>query len=850
LDRGADADDLAAAVDATRREPGLSAAVHGALEGSADPVRMLRRAVDALVPSYADACEVDVRNDSEVVRIVAAVDPKWARRRELAPLATEDAAQPIAAVLGGGPARLLDLSAPGDEPLFGAPDDPSSVRSLGVTTAMVAPVLARGSTVGSLAVGRGPSGRRFEPADLPVAVDLGRRLGLAWHNAVLLAERASILASLHDGLAVTDAAGVVLEVNQRWVEMTGFEASACVGAGMPYPWWPSADEHPEALAEAGAGAAEALATGRVEQRVVLKRADGSFFPALVSVSPVVDGTSSERRGFVVSIKDVTGWEAARGDLLALQRTTAALAGARSRRDVAEVVLDEAMARVGADAGLVLLLAGDGRHLEVVGHRGLSPDEVEAWSEVPIDRATPSVYAARDGRLVTIPDAETLSATFPGLAEWWAASGIAAAAAVPVMRAGRVEGTLTLSWRSPRVLAPTERSLLEAIAGQCGHALHRAEGYEAEKRTSQVLQRRLLSDVPIVDARATIVTRYRPANADLAVGGDWYDVVPLGPDRLAVVVGDVVGSGIDAAAIMGQLRSALRGIVAVEAEPVLVLESLDRLAASIDGASGATVCYADIDLAAGRARVSRAGHPPPVVVGASGGARLLDEHPDPPVGFARWPRRAVDVALGPGDALLLYTDGLVERRGTLLTDRLYVLVAAVEAARRDVLDDLVDDVLAACGEEAPRRDDIAVLAVRDEPAGAERLRTVMPARARSLAPARHELRDWLHGAGVSETRVDDLVLATSELLTNAVEHAYRSPSVVPGLVSLAAHLAGDEVVVEVRDAGSWKPQPSGTARGRGLTIARAVVGSLALHTGPSGTTAVLRAPRSDEMASYS
>lgn len=837
MEAAGSAHDLAAAVEAARREPGLAAAVHEAVTGGGDPVGVLRRAIASVVPRYADGCEVAVWRDGALVRVVAGVDEELARRREATPLpAAGD--HPFLDVLRGGPPRLFDLDE--DPGALGSPDEPASARTLGIASAVLAPIVAAGEVIGCLALGRSARREKFGPADLDVAVDLGRRLGLAWHNAALLAERASIFASLHDGVVVSDANGVVVDVNDRWVAMSGFPREACIGAAMPHPWWPTAEEHPEALAELGVATASALDSGAVEQRVVLRRADGSWFPALLSMAAVVDSTTGAQRGFVTTIKDITGWEGAQADLLALQRTTAAIAAARSRSEVTKAVLAEAMARLGADAGTVSLLDDAGQRLQLVGSQGLTATQEAEWADVAIEQASPAAHAVRDGELVCVPNPEELAERFPDAAATLLSAGVAAVAAAPIVWDGRPRGALTLAWWAPRTLATSEAALLEAIAAQSGQALDRALGYDVEHHTSQVLQQRLLSDVPLVHERATLVCRYRSASAELTVGGDWYDVVPLGPDCLALVVGDVVGSGIDAAAVMGQLRSALRGILAVRDDPVAALRSLDRVAEGIEGAAGATVCCAVVDLAAERAWVSTAGHPPPVVVRAGGGAELLEHLADPPLGFARRPRRSVEAPLPSGDALLLYTDGLIERPGTLLTDQLDRLVQAAGEADAEVLDDLVDAVLAACAHSGPARDDVAVLAVRDEPPGPDRFRRTAAALPREVGEVRRALVAWLAERGVHPEVVEHVALAASELATNAVEHAYRRTGLVRGTFSVTAR-AGDRVVVEVRDAGTWKARPSGTVRGRGLAIARAVVESVSLRTGPSGTTAVLRTP---------
>jgi PAS domain S-box-containing protein len=795
------------------------------------------------VPAFADGCELDLRDDRGIVRIVVGTDPEAAAVRERAPVATGLPGHPIVEVLGGGPARLIDLANPADEALFGPADDPASARGLGMTTAVLAPIVAAGRVVGSLALGRGPSGRRFDADDVDVAVDLARRVSLAWHNAVLLTERASILSSLHDALLVSDASGAVVEVNDRWTELTGFTAEESLGHRMPYPWWPLSDDDADVSVRTIVRAAERRE--RAEHRTLFRRADGSTFVAIASVSPIVDRSSGQQRGFVTSIKDVTAWETARADLASLQRVTAALTAATTVADVAGVVVDEVVARLEVDAAFLVGLAPDGQNLELLASAGPLGSGVADAGPFPVSRGAPGTAAVRDGITVVVGTADELRARFADVVPVTYELGIESVVAVPIRAVRGHAGSLTLWARTPRRFGPAEVDLLQAIAAQCGQAMRRAEGYDIEHRTSQLLQRRLLSGVPVLDERATIVTRYHPAGRDAAVGGDWYDVVHLGPDRLALVVGDVVGSGIDAAAIMGQLRSALKGAAIVLGEPVRVLEALDDIAAGIEGASGASACYVLLDLAAEQATVARAGHPPPLRLPAGGQpeAAFVEAPADPPIGFRREPRRSVTIDLASGDALLLYTDGLVERRDAGLDERLEQLRVAASAVDIDggSLDAAVDEIVAACtaGERA-LRDDLAVLAARDEPAGPDRFRRLVPALARELQPLRAALRSWLvDERGLGGPLVDDVVLSAHEAATNAVEHAYRDVYASGGLVSVVASSTGGVVCVEVRDAGEWKPWPSETVRGRGLAIARALMDEVDVRTGPSGTAVSLR-----------
>jgi PAS domain S-box-containing protein len=255
-----------------------------------------------------------------------------------------------------------------------------------------------------------------------------------------------------------------------------------------------------------------------------------------------------------------------------------------------------------------------------------------------------------------------------------------------------------------------------------------QGYERELRLAReraeqlrqqmaeiahVLQRSLLQGVPLDDPRLRIGAHYQPSVETLEVGGDWHDAFPLDGDRIGLVVGDVVGRGIEAAAAMGQLRSATRALAdAGLGGPGHVLAALDRFATGLPLARMATLVYAEVELAGGTVRYACAGHPPPVLVAADGSARLLWDGRRLPLGIAPSSDPAVEgsTTLGREDQLLLYTDGLVERRSESLDDGLARLVEQLADARADAPQETVDRLVAALAEAGQHPDDVCVLSV--------------------------------------------------------------------------------------------------------------------------------------------
>ena len=235
----------------------------------------------------------------------------------------------------------------------------------------------------------------------------------------------------------------------------------------------------------------------------------------------------------------------------------------------------------------------------------------------------------------------------------------------------------------------------------------------EHDVALALQRSLLSgELPAGD-RVSAEVVYRSAERGLEVGGDWYDAFWLdAPRSVGAVVGDVVGSGLGAAAAMGQLRSAVRAFAAMDLGPSALLEALERYAQRHGVGRMATLAYAEVDVETGRARYACAGHPPPAVVDPVGGARLLWEGRSLPLDAATAPdsRPEATVDLPAGGALMLYSDGLVERRDRPLSDGFDALVAALERLGSDtpaLCEEVTDELLRG----GRRDDDVCVLAIR-------------------------------------------------------------------------------------------------------------------------------------------
>ncbi|HEX8745323.1 MAG TPA: GAF domain-containing SpoIIE family protein phosphatase [Thermoleophilaceae bacterium] len=294
------------------------------------------------------------------------------------------------------------------------------------------------------------------------------------------------------------------------------------------------------------------------------------------------------------------------------------------------------------------------------------------------------------------------------------SGMQSLLGVPLIVEGRVTGVMPLGSYTRRAFTPEEVRVTQLAADRMAVAIENARLYEREHRIAETLQRSLLPNTLPSVAGLDVAARYLPARAEAQVGGDWYDVVELAGGGLALSIGDVAGHGIEAAALMGQLRNALRGAALEGEDAASAMMRVDRLLQSQRERQDtiATAVFARINGDGARLEMSSAGHPPPLIVHPDGSTEYIENVRAVPLGVpAPGGRRSSSCRLEPGSLLLLYTDGLVERRGASLTHGLDRLAeAAAGAAGRDP-EQACDSVVAAMlGDEGGAGDDVALLAV--------------------------------------------------------------------------------------------------------------------------------------------
>ena len=379
-------------------------------------------------------------------------------------------------------------------------------------------------------------------------------------------------------------------------------------------------------------------------------------------------------------------------------------------------------------------------------------------------------------------------------------------------------------------------LVRAADAECGNADGR--GIVAE------LQEALLPTALPVLPRARIAARYLVAGQEQAAGGDWFDAIPLDDGAVALVVGDVVGHGLSASAAMGQLRAVLAELLAAEDDLGRVLRRTDAFAARMPSLRAATLVLVVLDPAAGTLRYTTCGHPPPLVIGVDGRARYLKGTGTGPLGTGSPPVLASS-ALAPGELVLLYSDGLVERPDQTIAEGMAELavVATDAAANRDADPGAAERVCQLSVEVLTRTghtDDITALAAQWLADPVPPLRLALPSVRSSLTTARDSFADWLSRLDATADDADALHLAMVEMVTNAIEHAY--PREAPGIIELDASLGSDgRVTCLITDHGSWQPpDPADADRGHGLMVAGHVVDKLLVsHPAAGGTTVTLR-----------
>ncbi len=498
----------------------------------------------------------------------------------------------------------------------------------------------------------------------------------------------------------------------------------------------------------------------------------------------------------------------------------------------DALLSELLVRVSeivdSDTTAILLLDETGTLLEARAARGIE-EEVERGVRIPIGRGFAG-RIARERRPIVVDDVDHSFVLNPILRE----KHIRSLLGVPLTVDGDVIGVLHVGSLSHRVFGDEDITILQLAADRAALAIDKARLYE-QRRLAETLQRSLLPERLVDLPGIAMGARYLPASE--RVSGDWYDVLPLRGGSIGISIGDVVGHGVPAARLMGQMRGAMRAYAVEDPSPGSVLSRLNRFTLRIADGRTATLCFIVLDPEGGTLRIASAGHPPPLLQATDGSTRYLEQPPSLPLGAGHetvYEER--DEQLPVGGTLFLYTDGLIESPVETLDESFERLAQAVRAQHGVAIEPLCDRLLDVLLGRKPRQDDVALLAVRFLPLDSS-LNVTLPAEPESSATARRLLARWLRQRGASEDEIYYLLVASSEAAANAIEHAYS-----PGNASfgLTAEARDGGVVVEVLDEGQWR-EPRGRQRGRGMGLMKALVAEVEVDSGAAGTRVRLTQP---------
>jgi serine phosphatase RsbU (regulator of sigma subunit)/anti-sigma regulatory factor (Ser/Thr protein kinase) len=497
-------------------------------------------------------------------------------------------------------------------------------------------------------------------------------------------------------------------------------------------------------------------------------------------------------------------------------------GYMSLEDMISELLERIRDSLAVDTAAVLLLDEDRGVLVARAARGLE-EEVRQGVQVPLARGFAGRVAA-EARPIII-DLDHADVVNPILRQ----RGIRSMLGVPVLVEGRVIGVMHIGTLVRRDFDEDDVTLLQLAADRAALAIDEARISEQRAATA-IMQRTLLPDALPEIPGMRFSAKYLPAGAGIKIGGDWYDVFQLASGRLAFVIGDVVGRGVLAASVMAEIRTALRAYLVQGHQLSEVVSMLNELLISMGRNRGATLSILELDLEAEELEVVTAGHLPPLLIEPDGRTRLLEQKHGLPVGIRSGHEyQSFCCPFPTGSRLLLYTDGLIERRNESIDAGLQRLIAAAQAATRHPDTSLADDVYRALLDETPLEDDVALLAIEALPLEGS-LEMILPARPDVLSGLRRTLGRWLRAAGADEDELFDVTLSASEAAANAIEHAYGAREAT---FSVCCERDGQQVTIVVRDSGRWRTaRPPGG--GRGLEIMRSLLDSVKIDSDDEGT----------------
>ena len=620
--------------------------------------------------------------------------------------------------------------------------------------------------------------------------------------------RTALVESLQEAFFVCDEVGAVIEINKAFTEILGYGPES-----LPYhpvhPWWPDPDAEPDAhqqIVEAFAGLPD---HPHGSYTVPVNHRDGHRVWITTNIAHAQDPETG-RSVMVGTFRDVTAEHYRVQRQTALATLNQQLAQADAVDDALHGALEQLRGQWSARRVLAAIFPA---RESTAAPDAVLPDfagdaDAAQWEALPAHIRERITALGASGNLLT-PD-----------------TSIAGSAGIALQHPNGIL-VVWIDLTQERPFTGEDMTLLTVLGGRLGQGLQRVHQVDQQRETALALQHSILGPA---DLPAGFAVRYQPASHPLQVGGDWYDVIALDDGRIALVVGDCVGHDLTAATVMGQLRSACRALLLERSSPAAALAGLDRFAARLPGAQSTTAFCAILDPDTGELSYSSAGHPPPILVCADGSTMLLEGGHSIALGIRPDRERPQEVVTIPAQGtLLLYTDGLVERRRRSLDDGIDQAVNLIRDDSALDLDPLADQIMEGLAPPGGYQDDVALLIYR-HPAPLE---VTIPADAVHLAPARAALRDWLTAAGIDHDQAQDVLVAAGEAVTNAIEHGYRH--IEGGTITLQATSEVDLLRLTITDAGSWKPKESGyTHRGRGIQIMEALMEDVSIVPDAAGT----------------
>jgi len=618
--------------------------------------------------------------------------------------------------------------------------------------------------------------------------------------------RRTLIESMQEGLFVIDEQGTIIEANNAFFELLGYDAS-----GLPYawpqPWVPSSASDPKAWAINDLASRDWVDHGGGRFTLPLRHRDGHIVWVVSTYAQVTDPRSGKRLGVGTTL-DVTD------ERLRTQRsaTLSGFAAALSTTTSTTGLLSTAAERMAE------LFAAD-RVVAAMWNRDDAGPTLVGWPDKTVDE---------DRHLETLAALESVREPSAASMVRHATDHDTVLVAAPLGAAG--SSAIVMELDAARDFRPEDGVLLDVLTSHLAQALATAREYEQTRAVALTLQQAILGPTRLPHGFAV---RYTPAVEPLEVGGDWYDVITLDHNRIGIVVGDSVGRGLPAAAVMGQLRSAAQALLLRAPTPAQALSDLDSFARRLPSAKCTTVFCAVIDLTASTVKYSSAGHPPPVLVDRTG-SQVLDGAQSVPLAATEsvWSRPESEAKLLSGATLLLYTDGLIERRRESLRVGIERAAAALNRYRNRHPDYVADHLMTDLAPPSGFDDDVAVLLYRHPPSS---LTMRSPARPASLAIIRDRLRRWLPAAAVNPDTAEEVLLAVGEAAANATEHATRDASHQVEL-TVTARLTQAGLALRVADDGHWHESTASEGnRGHGIALMNALVDAVEIKSTEHGTT---------------